>query len=401
MNPVGRRSEANTIVFIHGGYANDFEIVKYSGSVFAGLGFNVELVNVAAPDISQTINGLLSTRLSEIFCFVSLNYYGALIRMGGQLLHRATGVPLVFYLMDHPVYFLEAQPPEYEGAIVFIPGRDLAAFVETYYPNDTVAVDALVFCAPPFAIEAPSRDDFLARRNVILAPMNLSIWDLTMDGIWDLIKQLPAERKDGVVRLIEAALEDCFTPLHVIAQRLRLAETIGGWQTADIKPALDFVKLWRRNHMIRELIELPILVCSKYVPADLQLKYPEKFTTLSIAETLPLYRTHRFVLNASPLMTYALHDRVMNAIFGNSVTITDPNNWTAEVMMDEKDVLIYDYGAGDNAAKIARYVDDPDAAYRLTENAYDLRVRQNAFQTDSFENLIGVVERRRAENPYL
>jgi len=92
---------------------------------------------------------------------------------------------------------------------------------------------------------------------------------------------------------------------------------------------------------------------------------------------------------------------VMNAIFGNSVTITDPNNWTAEVMMDEKDVLIYDYGAGDNAAKIARYVDDPDAAYRLTENAYDLRVRQNAFQTDSFENLIGVVERRRAENPYL
>jgi len=137
------------------------------------------------------------------------------------------------------------------------------------------------------------------------------------------------------------------------------------------------------------------------VPADLQLKYPEKFTTLSIAETLPLYRTHRFVLNASPLMTYALHDRVMNAIFGNSVTITDPNNWTAEVMMDEKDVLIYDYGAGDNAAKIARYVDDPDAAYRLTENAYDLRVRQNAFQTDSFKNLIGVVERRRAENPYL
>ena len=396
-----RGSNAKTIVFIHGGYANDFEIVKYSGSVFADLGFNVELVNVAAPDISETINALLSTRLNEIFCFVSLNYYGALIRLGGQLLHRATGVPLVFYLMDHPVYFLESQLPEYEGAIVFIPGRDLAEFVETYYPRNPVAVDALVFCAPPFPVDAPSRDDFLGRRNAILAPMNLSIWDLTMDGIWDLIKQLPAERKTGVVRLIEAALEDCFTPLHVMAQRLRLAETIASWQTIDIKPALDFVKLWRRNRMIRELIELPILVSSKYVPADLQLKYPQKFTTHSIAETLPLYRRYRFVLNASPLMTYALHDRVMNSMCGNSVTITDPNNWTAEVMTDEKDVLIYDYAAGTAAAKIARYIDDPDAAYQLTENAYDLRVRQNAFATDSFEKLIGVVERRRAENPYL
>jgi hypothetical protein len=390
-------SSAKTVVFIYGGHPNDIEIAKYSALAFSRLGLKFETVNLADPRVAEILNPLLATRLSDVLCFVSPNYAAANIRVGGQLLHRATGVPLVFYLMDHPAYFLDLQIPEFEGALVFLPGQDLVEFVEDYYPPNTFAVDSREMSAPPFPLHEPRMDDFLGRRNVVLCPMNLAIWGQNMDGVWAQIQQLPAERRDGVVRLIDSALEDCFTPLHVFVQRLGFAEKIPGWHINDIKPALNFIKIWRRNHMVRELIDLPILVSSEYVPADLQFKYPQKFTSLSIAETLPLYQKHRFVLNASPLMTYSLHDRVMNALFGNSVAITDPNNWTAELMTDEEDVLIYDYAAR-NADKIARYIDDPEAAYRLTENAYDLRVHRNAFETVSFKNLISAVERRRQAN---
>ncbi len=166
--------------------------------------------------------------------------------------------------------------------------------------------------------------------------MNLSLWEMNLDGYWAMIKALPASRRAFAIALVERTLTDCFTPIHVVAEGL--SESIAHEDRSallnDLKIALCFVKLWRRNQMIRALIELPILVSSEYVPADLELKYPQKFTLLSMAETLPLYERHRFILNSFPMMTYALHDRVLNAMFANSVIITDQNNTTRNNFSD-------------------------------------------------------------------
>lgn len=395
MNPATDDGLGKTIVFIDSGYSVDLEISQYVGAAFRELGYVFEELSLNDPQAAAKINELVTTRLRDVLCFISLNYYATAIRIGNQLLHHATGVPLVFYLMDHPLYFLDKQVPENAGAMVFVAGRDLIDFVGKYFPPDTVAVENQAFIEPPFEQRPPSFDDFISRQNALLCPMNLSIWGHTLDAVWGAVKQLPAPRAAFVTRLIEASLTDVFTPIHVVAESLPPGAEIEERLTGDTRLALDFVKIWRRNHMVRALIDLPILISSAYVPADLQARYPKKFTLLTIQETMPLYQRYRFILNAFPLMTYALHDRVINALCANAVAITDQNNFVRERFTDGVDVLFYNYDEPGMADKISRYLDDPAAAYELTVNAYDLRTKRNVFTIDTFGDLIEAVKRRK------
>jgi hypothetical protein len=385
-----------TVVFIDSGYSVDLEISKYVSGAFAALGYGFEEYSLNDPQFAVKLGELLQTRIDDVLCFVSLNYYAAVVHSpAGHLLHHATGVPLVFSLMDHPLYFLGKQLPENAGAMVFVLGPDLIDFVGKYFPPGTVAIDNQAFEPPPFEERPLAFDDFMRRHNAILCPMNLSIWGQTMDVLWAAIRELPAPRRDFIKRLIEVGLTDVFTPLHVLAESLpRDGRTIEQ-QMTDGRFALDFIKVWRRNHMIRALIDLPIRISTEYVPADLAVKYPDKFTLWTIQETMPLYQQYRFVLNSSPLMTYAIHDRIFNALVANAVVITDQNNMTSERFTDGVDALFYDYSTGDIANKIARYIDDPRAAYDLTVNAYDLRVRRNAFTFESYANLIEAVKQQK------
>jgi len=84
-------------VFIYGEPRERYRIAKYSALAFSRLGLKFETVNLADPRVAEILNPLLATRLSDVLCFVSPNYAAANIRVGGQLLRSATGVPLVFY----------------------------------------------------------------------------------------------------------------------------------------------------------------------------------------------------------------------------------------------------------------------------------------------------------------
>lgn len=389
---------AKLVIFIHSGYSVDVELAKYFANMFRKHGFELQEINLTDPEMSATFAALISTGLSRIFCFLSLNYYAAQLRINNQPLHQATGIPLVFFLADHPLYFVDSHGPEFEGTIVYVPGRDLVDFVAKYYPAGTIVVNGQTFLPPPFPHEPPSIDNFLARQNKILCPINLSIWGRSMDGVWELIKALPPPRRAIVIRLIEALLTDCVTPLHVLFEALPERGGPEERQIRDARLALDFVKVWRRNHMVRTLIDLPILVSSEYVPADLQLKYPEKFTLLSIDRTLPLYHEYRFVLNSFPLMTYAFHERAIKALYANALLITDPNNRMRECLTDDRDVLFYHY-TEDDGSRIAEVMDDPARAYQRTVHAHDTLLRHPAFHYDSYIDLIAAVDRRRNAIP--
>jgi hypothetical protein len=79
----------------------------------------------------------------------------------------------------------------------------------------------------------------------------------------------------------------------------------------------------------------------------------------------------------------------------NAVVITDQNNLVRQRFTDGVDAVFYDYTVGDMAAKIARYLDDPGAAYDLTVNAYDLRTRRGVFTADTYSGLIEAVKRQK------
>ena len=344
------------------------------------------------------VNALLRDRPDELFCWMSDNYYAMNIADAeGKLLHEITGIPLVAVLHDHPLHFLVQQIPKLQGTIAFVPGEDSKSFIAAHYPAGREAV-VNHGSLPPMPAETPDFEQFMGRNNAILAPLNLNFGTVTLDVAWEQIKSLPAARRDVATALAEAALTDVTTPLHELAASASkgLSPEDAVAAVSDQLLVLTFVKLWSRNQMIRALIDLPILVSSSYVPGDLQFKYPKKFTLLTMADTLPLYREYRFTLNAHPLLTGLVHDRLLMANALNSAVITDANVAVKRWFQDGVDAIFFDYDKiAEMPQRVQAYLDDPARAYELTVQAAALREASDTFgYREGYEALIDAVAAR-------
>ncbi len=379
-----------TIVFIHGGNEIDAGTANGLRGVFATeFDLRLEDVSVVDADSAARLRAILDERGDDVFFFLSSNFWALNVRDGEKLLHDITGIPLVVLLHDHPAYFFHYLSPSLDGTILFAPGDDAVDFVEKHYP-----VRARVLSNPSFLprrVDAgpPDFEQFSGRKNVLLCPFNLTIFGSNMDRAWASIKALPERRMRRAIRLVDASLTDCVTPLHVISERIASS---GDPEIAveDLRLVLDFVKVWRRDRLVRAIIDLPVLVTSEYVPADLELKYPEKFARVTVDETLPLYRSFRFVVNSTPLLTGSIHDRVVQAMTNNAVCVSDPSAILQKYFQDGRDIAFVDYASADIAEKLAAYLDDPARAFSLTANAYETRHKQT-WSRESYEALFRAV----------
>ncbi len=146
------------VVLIYDGHPNDHGMAQFIRATLAQFGCGLEEVALRDPLLTTKL-GALIVRRDEVLCFVSVNYSALHVRVGGKLLHTATGIPLIFYPMDHPVYFLQHQSAELEGAIVFVPGSDVVDFVSKYYPARTLAINNQAYMPAPNQRGEPDFDD--------------------------------------------------------------------------------------------------------------------------------------------------------------------------------------------------------------------------------------------------
>jgi|GEM_PF-5908250 len=380
------------VLFIHGGAVTDIESAKTARRTFTELGYTLDDFSLGGDDrAADRLSEYLNQYGQELAFFLGSNAYTFAFRQGTALLHDITGIPLVMMLHDHPIYFRDAITSDANGLIVLATDEPSRDFIREHYPASLTTIVNYGSIPANATDDEPAFEEFQRRQNALLCPMNLIIHGLTIDTAWAQIQQLPEPRRARARRLCDAVLYDFETPLQVISDRMHAAGDPAS-DINDVRFVLNFVKLWRRNHVIRQLIELPMLVGSEYVPADLAFDYPEKFRPLDWLQTIPLYRTYRFVLNLNPLLTGALHDRVTNALFANAVAITDPNAFVRQYFEDEVDMLFVDLGPS-TVEKVARYLDDPEAAFALTRNAARKR-RQYDFWVSSYRELVTEVEAR-------
>jgi hypothetical protein len=222
--------------------------------------------------------------------------------------------------------------------------------------------------------------------------MNLTVFGQNIDEIWSAIGALPRERSERTKRLIDAALTDCKTPIHVVSQRMANA---GDPERAveDLRWAVSFVKVWRRTRIAEMLVDLPAIFSTAYAPPALVKKHPEKFTLFSRTETASLYQNYRFVVNSDPLLPTCVHERVSDALVHHCVVITDPNALLERYFQNERDLLSIDYESGNWAGRAAELLEDPERAYRMTLSAAGIRSRQNITR-ESIDALVAALDAR-------
>jgi hypothetical protein len=386
----------NRIVFIHTDHPNDFEATVLIREAFAAFGYVVDDFSTGDPNFAPKFSALINEHHREIFCFISSNYTAADIIVEKTHLHIATGIPLVFCLFDHPIYSMAKHVPSLADAMLWVQGEDAADFVTARGLSNSPPIVQTGPFPQHFDHPAPDFEEFLGRRNEIICPMNLHVWGVGLDTAWQNIRELPTERRQYAKTLVEQLMYDGTTPAHARAEELR--QTLGAEPAtalADTQLAITFLKLWRRDRMVRSLIDLPILISTEWVPPDLEFRFPEKFTLLSMAETLPLYSQFRFVLNAYPLITHTFHDRVLRALFANAVCISDANVVMSRIFRDDVDMIFFDYHDPDRtAARIGYYLDDPAASFALTVSAYETTRRNKAIYFEGYERFIEAVKRK-------
>jgi hypothetical protein len=391
------KSAPDLILFIHGGNHIDVHAADVLRCRFASFGYRLADISLVDRQAHIKLQALLRDHRDELFCYLSSNFWALNIRNDDRLLHSLTGIPLVIFLHDHPLYFLGQVSSSLEGVLILGLGADTEDFMAKHYPFQATMLSQSTgpwFTSADVPPE-PNRADFMSRKNGLLCPMNLTIYGDNIDDIWAAIKALPTSRRQRVVILLEAALTDCLTPLHVISERQTAAGN-AELDVADLPLVSNFVKLWRRTRIVEMLIELPIIISTNYAPAMLERKYPNKFTLLTVPETLPLYKAFRFIVNSTPLMTEVFHDRVTEALENNSVCITDPNAVLARHFSDGKEMIFIDYQRFDLAEKVSMYLDDPERAFEMTVDCYRVWSKMTAGH-DAYRRLIEAVARKREE----
>lgn len=381
-----------SIIYLHDGSPIQVVAVRNARRDFGAAGIEVADLSLKDAQAESKLRAFVRERGEELLCFYSSNFWALNVRRGHSLLHTVTGIPLVIALQDHPAYFLHYLSASLDGTILFAPGEELHDFIARNYQFDAQVITNPGYLPAGRGGPIPSFEEFTQRKNVILSPMNLSVFGQNIDDIWSIIGALPRERSERTKRLIDAALTDFKTPIHAVSQRMAEA---GDPEVAveDLRWAVTFVKMWRRTRIVEMLVELPAVFSTAYAPPALVKKHPEKFTLYSRTETASLYEEYRFVVNSDPLLPTCVHERVSDSLEHHCVVITDRNALLERYFQDGRDCLFIDYELGTLAGCAAELMEDAERAYRMMLRAEDVRNRQNVTR-ESIEALVAAVDRR-------
>lgn len=381
----------NIVLFIHAGHPIETEAARLSRLDFARFGLELREFSVVGPDAENELKEILRSDGDCILFFYSMNFWALNIHQGSTLVHDATGIPLAIMMHDHPVYFLHQLSRALNGTIIVAPGDELPDFIAKHY-----GIEAEVIPDPGYRPHMsdhgaePDFEKFRQRKNALLCPMNLCVYGLNINDIWSRIGSLPRSRSERAKRLIDAALTDSVTPLHIVSEKLT---SIGDSEIAveDLRWVMDFIKVWRRMRVVRALLDFPALFSTAYVPPEFN-KYRSKFTLLDRSETIPLYGDFRFTVNVNPLID-CLHERVTEALRNQSVCVTDPNGVIATNFVDAEDMLFIDYKNDNLGARVSELLDNPEKAFALTVSS-DRKRRLPHFAGSAHQRLIAAVRER-------
>lgn len=390
--PVSR----DLVLYIHDGNPIETVAAQNARRDFSEFGVDVDEFSVLQADAAGKLRAFIRDKGERLLCFYSSNFWALNIRRDDKLLHTLTGIPLVILVQDHPVYFIHQMSRSLDGSILFVPGEELVDFVHRYYPvNATVLANPGFLPSTAHPVDPPELEQFMQRKNAVLSPMNLSIFGMTIEDVWDAIKALPRARSTRAQRLVDASLTDCMTPLHQISAAL---EGAGEPEVApqDMRFVLNFVKLWRRIRVVEELIEFPGVFSTRHVPPHLASRHREKFTLLTRPQTLPLYNRYQFVANTNPMLTHCIHDRVTEALRGNAVCISDPSPLLLRYFRDGREMIFAGFEKGVLRDRVGPLLEDPEKAFAITQSAHAVQSRQR-LSSDAFANLITMIEKARSQ----
>lgn len=113
---------------------------------------------------------------------------------------------------------------------------------------------------------------------------------------------------------------------------------------------------------------------------------------VSMDEMLKICRETRFVLNVNPWTKYGTQERVFNTMLGNSVCITDENEYLAKECQDRENILFYQLDKIEKLPNMIKYyMEHEDEAAQIAQNGYLLAKEKHTW-TKRTEQLVDLLD---------
>ena len=336
---------------------------------------------------------------------ISVSYYGLNLTYGDRPLERCTPVPMVMWLLDTPALFRNQEkdvlPKEPQNIIV---ASNCASHIDYWHRHicaDTPAIETNwgVGAHPLLPRRDFDLDSYMARRPIALLPVNFVHFGMTLDTCGERISRLPPVYARIVRDAIDMAAREIPMPPFVALERAALARSV------DINPghfptlamlADCYVKLWRRQFVMEQLLDLPVRFLGFGYPEFYQFGRRKRFADIRMPEIFEEYRTARFTISIGPAFPRLVHERVLQSMGAGAAVMTERQPGINELFVEGEDIVNFDLSKGDAAAKLTWWLDRPEQSYTLAESARRKLYERDVY-TENASRIYDIVTRLRDE----
>lgn len=371
-------SDRPTVLVLHSGHNNDLVYQEGLAAGFAPLGCDVIGVSVRDDHARDTAIAAVLEQPDAFLCIVSVSFYGLQLEVGGKPLQEVTSVPLVMWLFDHPAIFRNSANdvlPANAGNVV-LAALDQAHidYWHKYISADTPAVELnLGIGKHPQLPRLPmDLDGYMKREKVAVLPVNLTHFSMDLANVALKIQAMSPVHTKLTWQAIESSVRDLSTPPYraVEAAAEDRSVELDKVELATITMLTDaYVKLWRRQFVMRQLVDLPVRFHGEGFPEFDKLGRRRKFGTLTMPALFEEYRSARVVINLGPAFPRYVHERILHGMDAGAAVMSDLNPGVAETFVDGEEIIGFGLGDGDAAAKLTDWLERPEDAFRTMEAA--------------------------------
>ncbi|MBC8241631.1 MAG: glycosyltransferase family 1 protein [Alphaproteobacteria bacterium] len=361
-------------VIVHVGHATDIVWCDRLRPIVEECGLEMEALNDSDDDFIERFNRTVCQNLDEIAALGSTNQYMFKYKVSGdQYLHQFCKLPIIVQSMDNPALLMPEATKDDDNVICMFNSQSHETLWKKYMGGKGKTFVDGIYPQTNFADAGDlTYEAYAARQPKALLAVNMHHMDETLEMLWNKIREWPDENNLVAVTAVDfmataenmGALEAVETAMEFHCWELNtetLVEIVS-WVEA-------VVKVWRREYVLRALIESPITISTPHTPAFFWLRHRDKFVNTIGPETIALGPKFRATINISPPFPGCIHDRVINSIEAGALLISDTGTGIERILTPGKDFVPYKFTDKNLPEVLEYYLNNPRESYEMVISA--------------------------------
>ncbi len=370
-------------VIVHVGHATDIVWCDRLRPIVEECGLEMETLSDSDDDFIEQFDRTVCRNLDEIAALGSTNKYMFKYKVSGdQYLHQFCKLPIVVQSMDNPALVMPDGAKDDNDVICVFNSQSHENLWKNYLGGKgKTFVGGVLPQSNKIDVCNLTYEAYAARQPKALLAVNMHHMDETLEMLWNKIggwqdeKNLIAvtavdfmatNENMGALEAVETAMEFHCWELHT-----ETFVEIVSWVEA-------VVKVWRREYVLRALMDSPITVSTPHTPAFFWPKHRDKFVNTLGPETLALFPKFRAAINVNPPFPGCVHDRVINSIEAGTLLFSDSGAAIEKILTPGKDFVSYKFTDKNLPETLEYYLNNPRKSYEMVMSARDAWVASTA-----------------------